>query len=462
MCYKTPKSDVASCFSRLTGRDYENCLMDLSRIDKPSAFDSLVNFSIRGFGRFSKSDRISEAGITGTVSRLIGKSFEVGLKLEKIKEFRVPIKHEKSIHSVFKIVIFFLLVIIPQNGYSFTVQNRGTWLGRQWLEHFDQEKIEKLAIDIKRYRINVIYPALSYGLARKIAGTDKIGWINDPENAKRFMKEIRKRCPGISIIPYKGVRVCGEKHSYGNGKVRIYSLWNSKNRREKAVNALYNSMRALDADGIQFDLECSDIDDSANIGGLDAFFRVLKKRIGNEKILSVAIPVLSPDSKYYGAQIYRSAPWRESIIAPWAPRWGRAPHVYKVLFNHCDEIAVMYYDTWIRKAQRQRFIDLVTAQSWASAWFSKKFGAKFIAGVRLSTTHGRHPRSKGTMHDYTVENIPNTIAGLRQASNKLLGEGHSAGAFLRGMIIFRLDVIYEKSWKSDIGQDFLEAFRRYN
>ena len=122
----------------------------------------------------------------------------------------------------------------------------------------------------------------------------------------------------------------------------------------------------------------------------------------------------------------------------------------------------MYYDTWIRKAQRQRFIDLVTAQSWASAWFSKKFGAKFIAGVRLSTTHGRHPRSKGTMHDYTVENIPNTIAGLRQASNKLLGEGHSAGAFLRGMIIFRLDVIYEKSWKSDIGQDFLEAFRRYN
>ena len=55
MCYKTTKSDVANSLSRLTGRSFENCLMDLNRIDKPRVFDSLGNFNVKGFGRIARS-----------------------------------------------------------------------------------------------------------------------------------------------------------------------------------------------------------------------------------------------------------------------------------------------------------------------------------------------------------------------------------------------------------------------
>jgi hypothetical protein len=51
-------------------------------------FDSLGNFGIRGFGRFARSEGISETGIINTVSRLAGRSFE-----NSLMELRmIPIK----------------------------------------------------------------------------------------------------------------------------------------------------------------------------------------------------------------------------------------------------------------------------------------------------------------------------------------------------------------------------------
>ena len=79
MCQRISKHDVAMNLGRLTGKGYENSLMDLNRIDKPSAFDSLGNFNVRGFGRFARSEGISEVGITNVMSRLTGKSFENSL-----------------------------------------------------------------------------------------------------------------------------------------------------------------------------------------------------------------------------------------------------------------------------------------------------------------------------------------------------------------------------------------------
>jgi len=88
MCYKISKSDVAGSLSRLTGKGFENCLMDLNRIDKPSAFDSLGNFSVRDFGRFARNEGVPETGIINTVSRLTGKSFENSL----IELNMIPVK----------------------------------------------------------------------------------------------------------------------------------------------------------------------------------------------------------------------------------------------------------------------------------------------------------------------------------------------------------------------------------
>ncbi len=361
-----------------------------------------------------------------------------------------------ALYFVLAGTVCLLLLHFPGSCAALSIQVKGTWLGRQWLQDFDPAKLETLVRDIKRYRITAIYPALSFGPATPMPGTDKIGWINFSVKAKRFIKEIRNRCPGVRIIPYKGARVCGKKFRDKDGKVVIRSLWNDVGWRERAINALVNSTKMLDADGIQFDLECNDIDNPANKAGLESFFRKLKNKIGTEKVLSVAIPILSQDRIDYQNNEYRKAPWKESLLSATASgRMGRAPHVYEIIFETCDEVAIMYYDTWISNGNTQRFIDLIAAQSWASAWFSQRFGGEFLVGIRLSTTKGIHRRSGGIMHDYRIENPFNSNTGLLQALHRPLEGGKYVKDFLRGIMIFRLDVIYEKGWKKDIGSRYL-------
>jgi len=371
--------------------------------------------------------------------------------------------HKDSIQTaIVKVFIFLLLFNISQNCFAFNVPEKGTWLGRQWLEKYDPDKIARLANELKRYEIDLIYPALSYGSATKIIGTDKFGWINHPENATRFIKEIRNICPGIRIIPFKGVRVCGEKSKGKDGNFVIRSIWNDIERREKAIDALVNSMQALDADGIQFDLECNDIDDFANKAGLEIFFRELKKKMGNEKVLSVAIPILSQNQIHYHNNNYRMVPWKESLLNANAPgKSGRAPHVYEVIFRICDEVIVMYYDTGISDNNTQRFIDLMEAQTWASAWFSQRFGGKFFAGIRLSTTKGRQGQFNHLMHDYRVENTINTRIGILNALHMPLENGKYMRDFLNGIVIYRLDVIYENGWKKNIGSRYLNDINEF-
>ena len=79
MCQRIPKHDVALSLSRLTGKGYENSLMDLNWFDKPRAFSSWGNFDIQGFGRLARSEGTSDLAITKEVSRLTGKSFESSL-----------------------------------------------------------------------------------------------------------------------------------------------------------------------------------------------------------------------------------------------------------------------------------------------------------------------------------------------------------------------------------------------
>jgi len=79
MCLKNSKHDVALSVSRLTGKSYENSLMDLNRVDKPSTFNSCGNFDIQSFGRLARSEGASNLTVTKEVSRLTSMSFENSL-----------------------------------------------------------------------------------------------------------------------------------------------------------------------------------------------------------------------------------------------------------------------------------------------------------------------------------------------------------------------------------------------
>jgi len=79
MCQRISKHNVALSLSRLTGKGYENSLMDINQFDKPSAFNSWGTFDIRGFGRLARSEGASNLEVTKEVGRLTGKSFESSL-----------------------------------------------------------------------------------------------------------------------------------------------------------------------------------------------------------------------------------------------------------------------------------------------------------------------------------------------------------------------------------------------
>jgi len=76
---KISKHDVAMSISRLNGKSYENSLMDLNRIDRPSAFNSWGTFDIKRFGTLARAEGASNLSTIKEVSRLTGKSFENSL-----------------------------------------------------------------------------------------------------------------------------------------------------------------------------------------------------------------------------------------------------------------------------------------------------------------------------------------------------------------------------------------------
>ena len=112
------------------------------------------------------------------------------------------IPKDNMLSLIVKILMLSSIFNFSHNCFAFSVQSKGTWLGRQWLERYDPVKVEMLAGDLSKYRISQIYPALSFGAATKVAGTEKIDWINHHENARKFMKHIRRLCPGIKIYPF--------------------------------------------------------------------------------------------------------------------------------------------------------------------------------------------------------------------------------------------------------------------
>jgi len=327
---------------------------------------------------------------------------------------------------------------------------RATWLHERWLQTFDESEVNKLCSVLNTYKINTVYPRLAFGSKALIPGRSEEGWVPNPDAGRQFIAVLRARCPGIRIIPYRGVIKCGE---VVDG--RRQTLWNTPALRSSSVNALWASMDVLGADGIQYDLECSDIDDLAVEQGVAGYFAALKAKLGPNKILSVAIPILSQQVTDYAQPELQILPWTNALLAaPARDKLGRAPHVYRALFSQSDEVAIMLYDTGVTEAQGLRFEALVAAQCWAGAWFSRGYGAKFLPGIRLSVTN-----SKRYGHYHSVENPIRSRRGIGAALSSDLGNGELASSHIHGIAVFRLDVQFEQGWSASAGQPYVDELR---
>ncbi len=68
--------DVAKNFSDITGKGYENSLIELSRWDRPSVTDGMGNLDATAFRDIARNNFADDSSINKSISRMTGCSAE--------------------------------------------------------------------------------------------------------------------------------------------------------------------------------------------------------------------------------------------------------------------------------------------------------------------------------------------------------------------------------------------------
>jgi hypothetical protein len=370
---------------------------------------------------------------------------ECAMAAKLIPMFLFPMRRSSALARYMAASLVVVLCLVPQafagdaqRGDAAPVFVKATWLHEGWLAGNRSELVDRLLHDIDRLGVSTIYPRLAPGMSRSVEVHGRV-WLEDVDEARALMAALRARMPQLRVIPYKGISDCSR-------------IWSDDQWRARTLEAYAGSLVALEADGIQVDMECADIDQPEYTHKLHAFLAELKAKIGPDKLLSVAIPVLSEEQAAYKGTQYASAPWAASLLATPRPvRWARLPRVYEVVFEEADQVVAMLYDTWLRPEQRDIYVRHAAHQIWAGTWFASRSGAEYLAGIRFSTQDGKH-------HWRAVENLASASLALGQFNDRPISAEQKVSEHLAGVAIFRLDVAYEPGYRPSEGEEMLARF----
>jgi hypothetical protein len=321
-----------------------------------------------------------------------------------------------------------------------------TWLHHRWLQGTDEPGLDRLATRLGELGVTIVFPNVAHGSAEPIPGEDgRLGWAPRPDHGRAFVAGLRARLPGVRVIPYKGYIGC--------------SWLADPARRAVQVDAMVATVEALGADGFQLDMECSTID------GRDAEpFRALLAEIaaalGPERTFSVAIPIVSQHAEDFPEDSYGDAPWLEFQTSLENPRGSSCqPQVFDAVFEHADQVTIMVYDTWYRRAQVDQYEHLIAGQSWIGAWYAARHGTpEFLPGIRFSV-HEESKPDGGVYHRHEVENPTTAWQGISSVLDQPVGEGTTVRDHITGLAAFRLDLELAPGQPSEIGQTYLDGLR---
>jgi hypothetical protein len=308
--------------------------------------------------------------------------------------------------------------------------------------------VDTLATQLWKLGIDVVYPNLDHGPTAPIPGTGgRAGWVHDPYAGRAFVAALHAQVPGLQVVPYKGWHDCEGLEGAD------WEAWI-----EERVEGFDASMTALGADGVQLDMECGNIDKPAVAPRFEAFLARLEARIGPDRVLSVAVPMLSQTAADYTEDRFKQAAWYGQQVSgdhPRDPRWTLTPATWERIFRHADQVVVMAYDTWYTPAQSASYQRMVAGQAWVGADFARSFRKEFLVGLRFSTADS--PR-KG-MHYHSVENPTVGLGALAV----LTAPDHPAAPLLErwlaGVSYYRLDATLEASYDARIGAPYLASVR---
>ncbi len=331
---------------------------------------------------------------------------------------------------------------------------RASWLHQRWLQERDPASRARLVTHVRELGLTTLYPNLAHGTSKPIPGANgAAGWVPAPQAGRSLVEELRAAVPAVRVVPYKGWTGCSWLEQED---------WQARNHSVAA--ALVASVDALGADGVQVDLECSNVEKPVIRSRLGAFLAELKRGLGPERTLSVAIPIVEQQVDSWKATAWSAQPWvahLASIPNPRSRSVARDPRVWDVVFEHADEVAVMLYDTWYTHRQADQYPQLVDSQIWAAAAFARRHDTRVVAGLRFQTWDSVDEPHGKAMHWHAVENPQTGLEGLGRALARPLGGKESVADRLAGVAWYRLDLpLTADRYDADLGERYLAVVQR--
>jgi hypothetical protein len=278
--------------------------------------------------------------------------------------------------SVLVILVLDCATYVPLNspgGADFNTGNNGIWLRYLW--YFGKKTEQDKEGLIKRLANNQIKYAFFH-----VRGTDAHGnmLFKREDEGRDLVEFMHARLPDVKVVAWLYV-----PSSCGRNGVDL----SDDSSRKNLVESSKWLVERCGFDGVQLDYEFFPNDEKN-------FPRVLddtRKAIGKDKFLGVATPMWYP-----------------------ATLWGWSSDHFTTIAEHCDQIAVMGYDSWLYHPRafvwivEQQAIEVTRAVSKAR----NPGQCKVMIGVPVYDT------DKGTPAHLTfAENLMTALKGVRQGLN---------------------------------------------
>lgn len=248
------------------------------------------------------------------------------------------------------------------------------WLEHRWLQgQYTEEDLQTLVEVIQNHGMQYVFPHL--------APSDLNGRLpafSHPA-AKHFRKYLQDRVPGLRILPWiGGVQVGYQQMNEGTIQLQsdLYLL--------RFANEALFLVHEMQFDGIHLNIEPVLSGDSALLN----YLRLLKSKIGREKILSLA--AFKP-SYIEGVNISPLHSWDLNYI--------------ESLAAVCDQIVIMNYDTSIPEPALYEFFTRTKLEALLVRLAEKRLPVKILLGVPTYDSSRNH--------DARVENIQTALSAVR-------------------------------------------------
>lgn len=304
--------------------------------------------------------------------------------------------------TLFAIDCFCYLMLNPPAGASFNTGNNGIWLRYLW--YFGKKSQQEKDELVKQLAQNQIRYAFFH-----VRGTDSHGnmLFKYEKEGRALVDFMHEKVPQIRVVAWLYI-----PSNFGRDGVDL----NDESSRKNLVESSKWLTQECGFDGVQLDYEFFPNDETHFPQLLDE----TRAAIGAEKLLSVATPM-----------------WYPSVLWGWD-----AAHFTKIA-QHCDQIAVMGYDSWLYHPRayvwlmEQQAIQVTRAVSEA-VLVPVARRCKVLIGIPAYDT------DKGTPAHLTFsENIVTGLKGVRQG----LEAPQAVPSVFEGVAPFAEYTMDDNEWK---------------